>query len=584
MKCSYWRVTPLVWALSCLACCLLALVGCEGEPQGGPGTGGSGGSAGAGGGGGSVMPPEVVETTGGLVRGLRENGVIGFTGIPYAAAPEGDLRFAPPQPRTWTGTLDVSARPSLTSTRCPQRLPVLGDAIDEDCLVATVHVPDPVTPGTATLLWIHGGGFTVGEGIQAGAGTSGHILAGDNDLIVVSFNYRLSALGFLAHPALSAGSEDGVSGNYGFLDTLAALRWVKDNIEAFGGDPNKITIAGQSAGGALVCLLLASEEARGLFSGAVIQSSTCSTSRTLDDGHVRGAAYAEAVGCDQADDVAQCLRDVPVQTIVDLQFGGGGTLGGGGWGPLIDGVVIKDALPGAIEDGNYNTDIPIIYGITADEGNTGPLLADASDDIDNTDEAYRAALEEYYASRGYADGEIDVDVIMAAYPRSAFEGRFNNPENGVEFSAAFWALTAVKSDEGIGCTARNLFSVFAEHGETYVYLFAYPDSIFPLQGNGYGAFHSSETPYLFGIHAESLLGTVFTPDEEVLYAEMSSYWVRFATDGKPGSNGTVEWPQYLGPVEDDSTTDLALRIDRTMEVLEGPKAVRCAALQAARVP
>ncbi|MBK7154726.1 MAG: carboxylesterase family protein [Sandaracinaceae bacterium] len=198
-----------------------------------------------------VATPTEVMTEYGPVRGSIGNGAVGYLGIPYAAPPTGNLRFAPPAaPTPWTDTLDADTRPRA----CPQVIPILGAQTEEDCLYINVHAPLEVPEsGAPVLVWIHGGGFTLGEGVQTEGGTVGDILARDENIIVVSMNYRLGALGFLSHPALTDESADSISGNYGLLDQVAALEWVRDNIRAFGGDPERVTIAGQSAGGISVC-------------------------------------------------------------------------------------------------------------------------------------------------------------------------------------------------------------------------------------------------------------------------------------------------------------------------------------------
>jgi para-nitrobenzyl esterase len=194
-----------------------------------------------------------VETASGLVEGFEDDGVFSYRGIPYAAPPVGDLRWKPPiDPASWTETLVATEKGNI----CPQvaflGLPSPGFLPDEDCLYLNIDTPMEGAD-LPVMVWIHGGGFTVGEGLQADGGTAGDLIARQAGAVVVSMNYRLGQLGFLAHSELTAESPDYASGNYGLMDQTAALRWVQENIAAFGGDPNNVTVFGESAGAFSVC-------------------------------------------------------------------------------------------------------------------------------------------------------------------------------------------------------------------------------------------------------------------------------------------------------------------------------------------
>lgn len=514
--------------------------------------------------------PDVVQTSVGPIEGYRRSGsapYVGFVGVPYAEAPTGDLRFKPPQRRTWTETFDASEPPALTSPKCPQRLPVVGSVVDEDCLRLNVHVPDPVTPGTPVLVWLHGGGFTVGEGLQAGGGSSGHVLAGQGDVIVVSVNYRLGALGWLSHAALADQTAGVPAGNYGYLDVLGALSWIHENIATFGGDPGKVTVAGQSAGGALVCMLLADPDTEDLFQRAIVQSADCSLSRRPAGAQAEAEAWLADVGCDDAPDVASCVRAVPASEIVKLQFGDsqGQTLGARSWGPVVDGDVVPDDPAVVFARGGHRTDVPVVWGFTAEEGTAG-VVTGGGTPLDDDDEAWRAHL----ATR-FGRDDVRVDAVLAAYPLADFRDRFA-PLDEVELSAATWAAAVLTGDEETACPTRRAVATLAAHGDVYAYVFRYPDATWPLEGRGYGAFHFADVQYLFGIHPEFLFSKTFEPEEVVLHEAIRDRWLAFAATGDPGG----DWPAYA------PDADAWLSLDRTVEVVGGPKEGACAALEAAR--
>src|SRR5690606_22015473 len=247
-------------------------------------------------------------------------------GVPYAAPPLGPLRFAPPAaPEPWTEVRDASQVGSI----CLQ--PTGAGA--EDCLTLNVYRPAQRDPSAAlpVMVWIHGGSFVIG----AGSGYDPRRLVEENGIVVVTLNYRLGVLGFMAHPALTAESPEGLSGDYGLMDQQAALRWVRDNIAAFGGDPAQVTIQGQSAGGASVCAQLASPPAAGLFARAVIQSASCA-SAPLALAEAQGTALASALGCGDAASVAECLRALPANALAAAATGAL-------FGPIVGGEFLPEA-------------------------------------------------------------------------------------------------------------------------------------------------------------------------------------------------------------------------------------------------
>src|SRR6516162_8576129 len=310
MNRTHWRRAPLAACCAALAALALAAAGATAATAGTR-------AVASGSGGGPVVP-----TGDGPVRGVTAGGINEFLGIPYAAPPTGNLRWRPPQPPAeWQGVRDATQFwPS-----CPQ--PPQGNAtfppgaISEDCLYLNVYSPAQTgndrgntdQNGRPGLVWIHGGGLTS----DASRNYDPAKLAADG-VVAISINYRLGALGFLAHPAL-ASRPGGPAGNYGLMDQQAALRWVRDNIAGFGGNPDNVTIAGESAGGLSVLAQLVSTGARGLFQKAIIESGSFALNqRPLADAEAAGEAFATAAGCPgQTAQTAQCLRNLPVTNLVN---------------------------------------------------------------------------------------------------------------------------------------------------------------------------------------------------------------------------------------------------------------------------
>ncbi|MBX7430720.1 carboxylesterase family protein [Mycobacterium sp. Y57] len=261
-----------------------------------------------------------VEIAQGSVRGVTEGGVTSFRGIPFAAPPTGELRWRPPAPpASWNGTLDATEfGPSCIQGRYSGQQPV---AQSEDCLTANVWTPDGTAPGAnlPVMVWIYGGGFSIGS--SALPDYDGTNFA-ERGVVLVSFNYRLGRLGYFAHPALTAEDPDGELGNYGLMDAIAALQWVQANIGALGGDPDNVTIFGESAGGMTVNYLMSSPRSQGLFDKAISQSgfNRLPMPPIRDggpaSGEQQGTAFAESLGITGAGpDTARALRDLPADTV-----------------------------------------------------------------------------------------------------------------------------------------------------------------------------------------------------------------------------------------------------------------------------
>ncbi|BCJ48453.1 hypothetical protein GCM10010168_76210 [Actinoplanes ianthinogenes] len=448
----------------------------------------------------------VARTDAGTIRGVTVRGVEQFLGVRYAAAPTGALRFRDPQPvPPWTGLRDTA----VLGANCPQ-----GNRGSEDCLFLNIYRPAGTRPGDRlpVFFWIHGGGFTGGSGDDDGSA-----LATANHMIVVTINYRLGALGFLADPALSR--ADGSSGNYGLLDQQAALRWVHRNAPAIGADAGKVTIGGESAGGGSVCALLASPTAAGLFRGAVIESDDCSHDvDRLSWAQQRGAAVVTAVGCGAAADVAACLRTTPAADLVAKTSY---------IAPNVSGRVLPMLPATAIARGRWNR-VPVLIGSNREEGRSFSTFATGYDDA-----AYRAWLTtgpDWPPVAGTVRFGPEVAARIAeAYPITRFTGAY----------PAAYAIGQVLTDSGTrglgGCTQLTVARSLARQTPTYYYQFEDPApprlSDTPADYD-YAASHAYELAYLWRPDTASMSGA-----QRQLSAEMIRRWGTFVTRGVP-----QDWP------------------------------------------
>ena len=463
----------------------------------------------------------MVRIADGAVRGLpTSSGVDEFLGLPYAAPPTGNLRWRPPQPAArWRGIRDATQ----FAASCPQPAsPFLPPGpLSENCLHLNVYTPamwrDADRP---VLVWIHGGGFT-----EDGARNyDGSKLAADGT-VVVTIDYRLGALGFLAHPAL-AERRGGPAGNYGLMDQVAALRWVQRNIAHFGGDPRNVTIAGQSAGGLSVLDLLVSHSSRGLFQRAIVQSGAFAlTQLPLATAEATGEAFAARAGC--PDQSAACLRKLPVDALVK-DFTAPVIPG------VIDGKILTESVGTALAAGRF-AHVPILNGVnqieeliftlglgTAVSGGTDvgvpvhPVTADG----------YRTDIAAVLGVSG-----ARAAVIAAQYPLPS-----------PVFPIPDVVFATLVSDANFACPALQVDRWTSERVPTFAYEFDdsnAPERFAPLPP---AATHSSELQYLFDEPNAPLPG-VLTPDQEALAASMRTAWATFAADGNPSSQNLF-WPSF----------------------------------------
>jgi para-nitrobenzyl esterase len=470
--------------------------------------------------------PPVVHTASGAVRGLVYADHRLFSGIPYAEPPVGALRWRPPQPvRPWRGVRDAT-RPGPV---CPQFAGNGTITGSEDCLYLNVTTPrlarDSRLP---VMVWIPGGGFVLG----AGSDYDPSRLATQGRVIVVTVNYRLGALGFLDLPALKAQSAD--SGNYGLADQQAALRWVRRNITAFGGNPHNVTVFGQSAGAYSMCAHLAAPGSRGLFTRAIVQSGPCGNSFVTDStAEARGLEAAAQLGCSQPATMVACLRSKPAASLVPLGAGSVFTattpIGDLPWMPVVGTPVLPVQPLVALRSGTAAR-VPLMQGSTRDELRPFVALQFNPPSQKVTAQTYSAILSQVFGSRAAA--------VLARYPVSHY------PSPGI-------ALATVLTDWGhkLGaCPVLPADDAAARHSPVYAYEWA-QDSGQTLAGLPLGAPHGGELPYLFdGSFTQQ--PPLSDPAQLELSRQLISYWTNFAGTGNPNGGGLTPWPAYHanGPV------------------------------------
>lgn len=455
-----------------------------------------------------------IKVEGGLLQGTMEDGLIVYRGIPYVAPPVDNLRWRPPQPAPkWEGVraADQFGRGCVQTNPAIANLP----APSEDCLYLNVWTPakraDEKLP---VLVWIHGGGFVAGA--PAEKLYHGEWLA-KKGVVVVSIAYRLGVFGFLAHPELSAESPKHVSGNYGLLDMIAGLQWVQRNISAFGGDPKRVTIQGESAGAAAVSMLCASPLTNGLFRSAISESGGSFGPVRADAavGEIEPLASAEKKGADWLSsagisNIAE-LRKIPaekLQAMVPRQFG---------WArPNMDGWVIADDQYKLYQSGQYN-DVPVLIGYNSDEGAT--LGNPASQ------EAYVQSVRKRY--------EQFADRILALYPGG---------ETPIEKRTA----RDLMRDSSFGWNTWVWARLQTKTGKSKVFLYYFDEKAEIPAGfdtASYGARHASELPYVFRQLAEHGRSAP-TARDEGLSDMVRTYWTNFVKTGDPNGAGLPKWPTY----------------------------------------
>lgn len=466
---------------------------------------------------GALADQPVIRAPAGAIKGLSEDGLRVFKGIPYAAPPVGALRWKPPvEAPAWSGVRDAERFGPACLQPPPRPGNIYADPLEsmsEDCLSLNIWAPAQASKAPV-LVWIHGGALI--SGASSEPMYDGAALARRGGLVVVSINYRLGVLGYLAHPELSAESPDKVSGNYGLLDQIVALRWVRRNIAAFGGDPDNVTIAGESAGGLSVMYLMASPKARGLFSKAIAESAYMISTPELREerfGHVAaetaGAAVAAKLG---ARDLA-ALRAMDATTLTSAALMAGFQTFG-----TVDGKVLPRQLVETFDRGEQSP-VPILAGFNSGEIRSLRVLAPPPPADAAT---YEAKIRERY-------GDL-ADDYLQLYPST------DVPES---------VLSATR-DALYGWTAERLVACQTAAGApSYFYLFdhGYPAA----DAAGLHGFHASEIPFVFGTADRTPPAWPKIPDtpvEAALSTAMIDYWSAFARDGAPKAAGQPAWRPY----------------------------------------
>ena len=448
----------------------------------------------------------IIKTENGLVSGYKNGEISIFQGIPFAQPPLGELRWKAPQPvKNWTGVLKCekfSASP-MQNKPVPfmmwtEEFITPPENLSEDCLYLNIWTPaKSAKEKLAVFVWIYGGGFSSGS--AACAVYDGEEMS-KKGIIFVSINYRVGVLGFLAHPELSSESENKVSGNYGLLDQIAALRWIQKNIEAFGGDPQKVTIAGQSAGSMSVCALVASPLAKGLFRGAIAQSGGILSSfmnLSFSDAEKSGTAFMEKMKTSNIEE----LRKKTAEELIAA---------GGNFRPVNDGYVIPVDVFAAFKGGQFN-DVTMMAGWVMGDGS---LMGNQT----MTPEQYKQQAITKYGDKA--------EEYLKLFPgKTDEEVAASLKESGLMQFAAMPA---------------HLWAGFSK-SKAYIYQFSHVPVDKPDFPN-YGAFHTSEVP--FALHTLHMWKRPWRDVDFAVEKTMDAYWVNFVKNGNPNGEGVPEWKVY----------------------------------------
>lgn len=479
-----------------------------------------------------------VTVEGGTIEGYADNGLTIFKGIPFATPPVGDLRWKAPQPVIpWEGILETKEY-----SKGPFQMGN-PENFSEDCLYLNIWTPAKTTDEKLpVLVWIYGGGFAMGwtgdPNYDCEALARKALEGAGENVIMASMNYRVGQMGFFSHPWLDAENPRGVSGNYGLLDQIAALQWIQDNIAKFGGDPSRVTIFGESAGGISVSMLCASPLAAGLFRGAVSESGGSfgpyrqttypgENMQTLEMAEIDNRKVAEDLGATSLEE----LRALDPSAFSRYM------MGAGGW-PIVDGYVIPDDQCELYSAGRYN-DVNVLIGYNSDEG----------------------------ASFGFTGrGVSHEDGVRARY--------------GEQFADALLAAYPVEADGTVGKTARDLMRDTAfgwhtwkwacyqsENGKSPVYLYYFDQH----PENPEGAPHGYEVAYVF----QHVHNPMAQEEDHVLESIMGEYWLNFARTGNPNGEGVPEWPAFTADEHNTmylvapSPYVIPVPSEASMEVLDG---------------
>ena len=458
-----------------------------------------------------AQPTPPVSVTGGQISGTNTGEVRTFLGVPFAASPVRDLRWRPPQAVIpWQGVKETRA----FSPACRQTVAWINNPQSEDCLYLNIWAPE-TTEKLPVIVWIHGGGYFGGTGAQP-------LYDGTNlskrGVIVVTINYRLGIFGFLATPELSAESPDHASGNQGIEDQIAALQWVKANIAAFGGDPDRVTLMGESAGANSVAVLVASPAAKGLFQRAIAESGNYSVPLDPSENAHFDRQTVEAEGAD-------FLKAQGAANIADLRRMNADTLIRQKWAPrvIVDGHILREDMTTTYRHHRQN-DVPILVGWNADEGKD--LAPEILGTGDFTAANHKALITKLL-------GRAPSDALLAAYP-------------GTTDAQAHASINRLTSDWW-GWRMWYWTSLQAQNGQQKPYLYYFVHSpAEPATSCGYGcqAGHGAEIPFVFDQLDQD--SRVWSNADRMLADRLATYWTNFARTGNPNGIKLKNWPTFSG--------------------------------------
>lgn len=463
---------------------------------------------------GNITSLSLAKTDAGAVSGIKNNSgdVTSFKGIPFAAPPVGNLRWKAPQPAAhWEGVKKCDAFGASPVQPKPQpymaytsEFLVPEKPISEDCLYLNVWTgAKSKAEKRPVFVWIYGGGFFSGG--SACPIYDGEALA-KKGIIFVSINYRLGVFGFFAHPELTKESPDNSSGNYGLMDQVAALKWVKNNITAFGGDPGQVTIAGQSAGSMSVNALVASPLAKGLFNRAIAESGSLTVKNpglslnTLQSAEATGEQAAKKAGLNSLADLRALSAEDAMKKLP------------GQYSPIVDGHVLPQPIP-AIFAQNEENHVPVITGWTADEFDFGPTT------------------KEYFTKQALKNYGADAETFLKYFPA------------GTDAEATA-SQVKLNRDQIFALSGYNWANIQSQYPDAPVYVYSFNRKI-PATGDmgKYGAFHGGEIGYVMD-NLKFFNNRPLEPADQALANLMSDYWINFIKTGNPNGKGLPEWPKY----------------------------------------
>lgn len=458
----------------------------------------------------------IADAPAGKIEGVTEDGVVAFKGIPYAQPPVGAARWTPPKPMApWPGVQKATSFGPACMQPHSRAKSIYADdptEMSEDCLTLNVWAPENAK-NLPVIVWIHGGALTTGASSENFYDGS-HLAR--KGVVMVSINYRLGVFGYFAHPDLSAESPEGISGNYGLIDQIEALRWIKNNISAFGGDPGNVTIDGESAGGLSVMYLMASPPARGLFHKAITESAYMISTPALKkdefgepSNESRGVALAAKLNASSL----AALRSIDARSLAD-------SAALSGWFPWgsVDGKILPRQLVEVFDRGEQ-APVPLIAGFNSGEIRSLTFLLPPAP----------AGAAEYEKSIRERYGDL-ADGFLRLYPATDYKE----------------SMLAATRDALYGWTAERLARKQAAIGQpAYIYLYDHP---YPNADQmGLHGFHAGEIPYVFGTLAQTppfWPKSPMTPDELKLSADLGDYWTSFARTGHPSAAEAPDWPPF----------------------------------------